>query len=80
MPRHDLNDHAKFNIIEENKNESFSKSKTRSLSEHRDDFWILNFKLFFQDLNISLYYSQYTTGSIEDTVSMIQMYFTSQLP
>ena len=55
MPSHDLNDHAKFNIIEENKNESFSKSKTRSLSEHRDDFWILNFKLFFQDLNISLY-------------------------
>ena len=43
MPRNDLNDHAKFNIIEENKNESFSKSKTHSLSEHRDDFWILKF-------------------------------------
>ena len=39
--------------------------KNRSLLEHREDFWILKLQtLSIQGLNISLNYSQDTTGSI----------------
>ena len=60
-----LNVHSKFTIIEEIYNKSLSKSKIRSLLEHREDFWILKLQtLSPQGLNISLNYPQDTTGSI----------------
>ena len=60
-----LNVHSKFTIIEQIYNKSLSKSKIRSLLEHREDFWILKLQtLSPQGLNISLNYPQDTTGSI----------------
>ena len=65
MPGHNFNTHAKFTIIEEVYNKSLSKLEIRSLLEHREDFWILLLQtLSPQGLNISLNYSQETTGSI----------------
>ena len=65
MPGHNFNTHAKFTIIEEVYNKSLSKLKTRSLLEHREDFWILKLQtLSPQGLNISLNYPQDATGSI----------------
>ena len=57
--------HCTFTIIEEIYNKSLSKSKIRSLLEHREDFWVLKLQtLSPQGLNISLNYPQDTTGSI----------------
>ena len=62
MPGHNFNAHAKFTIIEQVNNKSLSKSKTRSLLEHRGDFWILELQtLSLQGLNKLLNYSQDTT-------------------
>ena len=41
MLGHNFNAHAKSNIIEEVYNKSLLKLKSRSLLEHREDFWIL---------------------------------------
>ena len=65
LPGHNFNGHAKFTITEEVCNKSLSKLKIRSLLEHRQDFWILKFQtLSPQGLNISLNYTQGTTGFI----------------
>ena len=44
-PGHNFTAPAKFTIVEEVCNKSLSKLKIRSLLEHREDFWILNFEL-----------------------------------
>ena len=44
-PGHNFTAPAKFTIVEEVCNKSLSKLKIRSLSEHREDFWILNLEL-----------------------------------
>ena len=44
-PGHNFTAQAKFTIVEEVCNKSLSKLKIRSLLEHREDFWILNFEL-----------------------------------
>ena len=63
-PCHNFNAHAKFTIIEEIYNKSWSK-KICSLLEHREDFSILKLQtLFPQGLNISLNYSQDNAESI----------------
>ena len=65
MPGHNFNAHSKFTIIEEVYNKYLSKLKTPSLLEHREDFWVLNLQtLSLRSLNISLNYTQGTTGSI----------------
>ena len=65
MPGHNFNVHAKFNIIKQVDNKSLSKSKIRSLLERREDFWTLKLQtLSLQGVNISLNYSQDTTGSV----------------
>ena len=65
MPGHNFNAHSKFTIIEEVYNKYLSKLKIPSLLEHREDFWVLNLQtLSLRSLNISLNYTQGTTGSI----------------
>ena len=65
MPGHNFNAHDKFTIIEEVYNKSLSKLKIRSLSEHRQNFWVLKLQTFSpQGRNTSLNYLQGTTGSI----------------
>ena len=55
----------KCQVIAEVYNKSLSKLKIRSLLKHREDFWILKLQTISpQSLNISLNYSQDTTGSI----------------
>ena len=65
MPGHSFNNHSKFTIIEQVNNKPLSKSKTGTLFERREDFWISKLRtLSPQSLNISLNYPQDTTGSI----------------
>ena len=62
---HNFNAHAKFTIIEQANNKSLSESKICSLSENRENFWILKLQtLSPQGLNIPLNYPQDTSGSI----------------
>ena len=54
---HNFNVHAKFFIIQQVYNKSLSKLKTRSVLDHREDFWILKLQtLSPQGLIISLNY------------------------
>ena len=49
MPGHNFNAHAKFTIIENLSKKYIEKiywTNISSLLEHREDFWILKFKLF----------------------------------
>ena len=65
IPGHIYNAQTKFTTIEQVINKSLSKTKIRSLLEHREDFWILKLQtLSPQGLNISVNYPQHTTGSI----------------
>ena len=57
--------HSAGGEVEQVNNKLLSNLKTRSLLEPREDFWILKLQtLFPQGLNVSLNYSQDTTGSI----------------